>query len=133
MTEVGAVSFNVNNGKIEGLADNQEQAPCQAINLAVHNAMLWHMLALRKGPFFFKEDIYRRDVAFDPLSMPVYGLLQNAKLTQDGFCQLVADLGLGKNHYEMGQCPPTKSYDLTKNYTLHVMNRMEETRIWQKR
>ncbi|KAL7579995.1 hypothetical protein ACA910_004985 [Epithemia clementina (nom. ined.)] len=104
MTEVGEIRFPVNeHGQICNPGGENEGVVCQAINLAVHNAMLGRMLSLSTGPrvFFFKNDprhpVYENLCRkfLDPRSVPMFGLLQSAKLTKNGFGCLVADLGLG--------------------------------------
>lgn len=97
--------FMVNElGQIVPLNGQDNPDPCQAVNLAVNNAMLGRLLALEKGckMFFLKRDQEQYSsilgrLNFDYSSAPVFGLLQNARMTNDGYCRLVADLGLGKD------------------------------------
>ena len=87
--------------------DGEDAGPfCQSINLAVNNAMLGRMLALEKAPkllyFANIEDISPRMLPdWQPRHhhpedrMPLFGLLQNTRVTADGMCCLIVVLGLG--------------------------------------
>lgn len=106
LTEVGAISFNVDytSGNIRVEDDASAASCCQAVNLAVQNAMLGQMLALERSPklYFFRNNIPEGpDIKFNfnPQCMPLYGLLQTVKLTGSGIC-LLADLGLGWQRLE---------------------------------
>ena len=114
VSEAGTVDFTVDQRGRFAEFDGEDAGPfCQSINLAVSNAMLGRMLALERAPkllyFANIEDISPRMLPdWQPRHhhpedrMPLFGLLQNTRVTADGMCRLIVDLGLGTTSVPLG-------------------------------